>query len=304
MKVTSAVILASVFLGYGITAYAQADAQANASANSSTSVKADRSAAQASGEHSANASASAGQNSASLASGTALNARLSRPLDAGDNHPGDTVFAKTTEATKSAGRVVIPKNTQLIGHVTQAKARGKERTESALGVVFDKAILKNGTEIPLNATVQALAVAQSEVSSNIYGDDVAADRRAGAMSSGQAAGGGALGGVGAVAGTAAGAVNNTASNVGGVASGAADAAASSTAKVAGASHGAMGGLDAAGQLRSNSQGVFGLRGLSLNSSNSTEGSVITSTSRNVHLDSGTQMVLVAHGQASAGSTQP
>jgi hypothetical protein len=67
------------------------------------------------------------------------------------------------------------------------------------------------------------------------------------------------------------------------------------------SRGAVGGLNAAGQLTSNSQGVFGLNGLNLNAagSNSTQGSLITSTGRNVHLDSGTRMLLAAQGQAGA-----
>ena len=78
----------------------------------------------------------------------------------------------------------------------------------------------------------------------------------------------------------------------------------STVNAAGSARGAVGGLNAAGQLTSNSQGVFGLEGLNLNSavSSSTQGSVITSTSKNVHLDSGTQLVLVAHASAE-GSKQ-
>jgi hypothetical protein len=69
--------------------------------------------------------------------------------------------------------------------------------------------------------------------------------------------------------------------------------------VAGTSKGAVGGLNAAGQLTSNSQGVFGLNGLNLNAaaSSATEGSVITSTGKNVHLDSGTRMLLVTQAQA-------
>jgi hypothetical protein len=72
-----------------------------------------------------------------------------------------------------------------------------------------------------------------------------------------------------------------------------------TGNIAGASRGAVGGLNAAGQLTSNSQGVFGLNGLNLNAaaSNATEGSVITSAGKNVHLDSGTRMLLVSQAQA-------
>jgi len=50
---------------------------------------------------------------------------------------------------------VIPKGTKLVGHVTECKQRSKEQKESALGIVFDKAILKNGEEIPLNVTIRA-----------------------------------------------------------------------------------------------------------------------------------------------------
>jgi len=58
-------------------------------------------------------------------------------------------------------------------------------------------------------------------------------------------------------------------------------------------------LNTAGQLTSNSQGVFGLKGLNLSAagSNATEGSVITSPGKNVHLDSGTRMLLVSQAEA-------
>ena len=112
------------------------------------------------------------------------------------------------------------------------------------------------------------------------------------MGSARASGGGALGGVRSTAGAATGAVTNTAASATGVAGGAVN----STVNGASAARGAVGGLNAAGQLTSNSQGVFGLEGLNLNAgvSSSTQASLITSTSRNVHLDSGTQLVLVAH----------
>jgi hypothetical protein len=101
------------------------------------------------------------------------------------------------------------------------------------------------------------------------------------------------------AGAATGAATNTAANAGGVANGAVN----STVNAAGAARGAVGGLNTAGQLTSNSQGVFGLEGLNLNAvaSNSTQGSLITSTSRNVHLDSGTQLLLVSEAQATTQS---
>jgi hypothetical protein len=299
MKATSVVVLGSMLVMSGSAVHAQGGAQASSSAAGSTSVQADKSGATASGNTSSSTSAKAGQSSESLSSGTAMNASLSQPVDARKNKPGDQVTAKTTEATKSEGNVVIPRGTKLIGHVTECKQRSKEEKESALGIVFDKAILKNGEEIPLNVTIRALAAAQTAASSPIGGDDLSAG--GGAVGSARASGGGALGGVRSTAGAATGTVTNTAANAGGVANGAVN----STVNAAGATRGAVGGLNAAGQLTSNSQGVFGLEGLNLTSaaSNSTQGSLITSTNRNVHLDSGTQLLLVSQAQASAQSSK-
>jgi hypothetical protein len=237
-----------------------------------------------------------------------MNAVLTKPVDCKKNKPGDTVTGKTTENTKSDGEVVIPKGSKLVGHVTEAKARGKGESESSLGIVFDKAILKNGQEVPLNANIQALAAAETMASGSLEAPDLAGSGLGSAGGSGSArssGGGGLVGGVASTAGGAVGGVTNTAANVGGTASGTVgstvNAAGSTTSTLGSTSRGAVGGLNAAGQLTSNSQGVFGLNGLNLNAagSNSTQGSLITSTGRNVHLDSGTRMLLAAQGQAGA-----
>jgi hypothetical protein len=54
-------------------------------------------------------------------------------------------------------------------------------------------------------------------------------------------------------------------------------------------------------LTSNSRGVFGLQGLGLTSASSGEvqSTLITSASRNVHLESGTRLLLAAQGQTQA-----
>jgi len=64
------------------------------------------------------------------------------------------------------------------------------------------------------------------------------------------------------------------------------------------SSGAVGGLTSTGRLASNSSGVFGLDGLAIDSaaSSATQGSVIVSATKNVHLDSGTQLLLRTTGQ--------
>src|SRR5260370_2986350 len=293
MRLTTVIILSGVLWGSGSAVCAQGGAQAGSSASSSTSVEASKSGATASSNNSASTSANAGGSSAALSNGTAMNAALSQPVDAKKNKPGDPVTAKTTEATKSEGKVVIPKGSKLVGHVTECKQRGKEEKESSLGMVFDKAILRDGEEIPLNVTMRALAAAQTATATSA-GDDLSAGGAA--MGSARASGGGALGGVRSTAGAATGAVTNTAANAGGIANGAVN----STVNAAGATRGAVGGLNTAGQLTSNSQGVFGLEGLNLNAvaPNSTQGSLITSTSKNVHLESGTQLLLVSQAQSS------
>jgi hypothetical protein len=298
MKRTGIVIAVGAFFCLGAAAQPQSGAQAGAQSGSQASVEAGKTKAQASGNASAATSASAqnGQENASLASGTALNAALNSSIDSKKCKPGDAVNAHTTEAVKSEGKTVIPKGSKLVGHVTQASARAKGESESSLGIVFDKAILKNGQEMPLNAGIQAIASAESAASA--AGPDMGGASGS-AGSSGAAGGRGAIGGVTSTAGAAAGTVTNTAANVGGAAGGAVNSAANAGGSVAGAANGAAGGLNAAGQLTSNSKGVFGLNGLNLSTaaSNATQGSVITSAGKNVHLDGGTRMLLVSQAQA-------
>jgi hypothetical protein len=301
MKRTGITIAVGAFFCLGAAAQPQSGAQVGAQNSNQASVQAGQTQAQASSNTSVAGSASAqnGQANGSLASGTAFNAALSSPVDSKKCKPGDAVTAHNTEPVKSEGKTVIPKGSKLVGHVTQASARAKGESESSLGIVFDKVILKNGQEIPLSAGIQAIASAQSAASAGGGDIDTFGGAGASAAGSGAAGGRGALGGVTSAAGGAVGAVTNTAANVGGVAGGAVNSAAGAGGSIAGASKGAVGGLNAAGQLTSNSQGVFGLNGLSLNAaaSNATEGSVFTSAGKNVHLDSGTRMLLVSQAQA-------
>src|SRR6266404_4506120 len=133
-------------------AQSQTGAQAGAQSTSQASVQAGQTQAQASGNASASTTASAqnGQANGSLATGTAFNAALSSPIDSKKCKPGDPVNAHSTEAVKSEGKTVIPKGSRLVGHVTQASARANGESESSLGIVFNKAILKDGQEIPLD----------------------------------------------------------------------------------------------------------------------------------------------------------
>jgi hypothetical protein len=306
MKIATTALLTGALLSYNMPLHAQAGTQTNTSVTNSTSAQANRSGAQASSNTAAETSAQAGQGAAHLPNGTSLSAALTQSVDAKKNKPGDPIAAKTTEPAKSGGQVVLPKGTKLVGHVTEAKARGKGESESAVGIVFDKAILKNGQEVPLNTSVQALAAAQSAASTSAGDDDLAAGGGiAGSGASSGRAVGGAVGGVRSTTGGATGAVTNTAARTGGVATGTAGGV-NAASNVAGATRGTTGGLNTAGRLTSNSQGVFGLEGINLNSavSNNSGGSLITSTNKNVHLDSGTQLLLMTRSDASVVASKP
>jgi hypothetical protein len=306
--------LGATLFALSTAAQSQTGAQAGAQTNAQGNAQASKQGAQASGSGAAASSAAAQteHGNAALANGSTFNAALNAPIDSRKAKPGDPVTAHTTEPAKSDGKTVLPRGTKLLGHVTQASARSNGESDSSLGVVFDKAILKNGQEVPLNAGIQALASGQSAASAAGPDLDTFGSGGASAAGSGVAGGRGALGGVGSTAGGAAGAVTNTAANVGGGAGGALNSTVNSTASAAGSlngvSSGATGGLNTAGQLTSDSHGVFGLNGLNLNSAaaNGTQGSIITSAGKNVHLDSGTQMLLVsqAEGGAQGESKQP
>jgi hypothetical protein len=284
------------------SAQTTASGQAGTSAQAQTSVQKNNAGAQASGSGSASVAgaANAGNNYAGISNGSNVNATLASSLDAKRSKPGDEVEARTDQDVKQDGKVVLKKGTRLVGHVTQAQARSKEQAQSQLGVVFDHAVLKNGQNVPFNASIQALAAAQSATAASAGADDMMASGSGmGAMQGTTRTGGGLVGGVasnagaaaGSATGAASGSVMNTAASVPSNAGGTLNSAARST--------GSVGGLTSAGRLASNSSGVFGLDGLALNSaaSSATQGTMIVSSTKNVHLDSGTQMLLRTTAQA-------
>jgi hypothetical protein len=268
----------------GASANTNTSAQGQVNANHGTKQEPNSQAgAGASGTTAGRASAGAVDSSAVLASGTTLNAELSHPVDAKSAKPGDQVMAKVTEDVKSDGKVVVHKGSRLVGHVTEAQARGKASHDSRLGIVFDRAVLKDGQELSFNGAVQALAPpvnatlsAAGDESSNIGVPEPSGGAR-------RSGGGGLLGGA---TSTATGVVGGATTTVTGTTSGAVKGTA-----------GLAGGLTAQGRLTSLSQGAIGFEGLTLNSATagSTQGSVVSSTRRNVKLESGTQMLLKVTG---------
>jgi len=239
-----------------------------------------------------------------LSEGSVLNTELTKPVDCKKAKPGDEVTAKVTEDVKSNGHVVVHKGSKVVGHVTEVQARDKEHADSKLGIAFDKVVLKDGQEMAFNGVVQAIAppaqVLANASANQGAGLDAPAGGGGGRMPSGGGGHGGGLGGVvggatstvGSTAGAATSTVGSVGGNVGGTVGGTAGAATS--------------GLSTRGTLTSASNGVVGLQGLRLNqaTAGSAQGSLITSPTQNVKLDSGTQVLLRAAGSASAaGSTK-
>lgn len=278
--------------------------QAGVQAQSSTSASASRTtqpssragdqkaggarAANASAANGNSASANAGPAAIQLNNGTAVNAVLTKSLDARKCKPGDQIEARATSDVKQNGEVILKRGSRLHGHVTEAQARSKANAESSLGMAFDSVTLKNGKQVPLHLGVQALATASTETGASLGDDEAAMGGGASALASGGGrTGGGLLSG--GTAGGAAGLAGGVAGNAGQMAGG----TVGETTRATGYAGGNVRGLDATGHLASTSSGVFGLQGLNLTSaaSNATEGSVVTSNTRNVHLDGGTQMLL-------------
>jgi hypothetical protein len=285
MKIIAVFGIASSLLLGTVVAQTSANSQASQSASQSASASVDKSGAQVNSKNSADAAQSAGISSTGLQAGAAnqlqsgstIHATLVKPVDAHKNRPGDPVFAKTTEDVKSDGRVAIPRGSKIVGHVTEAKAHEKGQAESALGIAFDHAVLKDGSQVPLSLSVQAVGSSATRAGAQAEDESLmTAGAGAGSMS-GAASGAtrterGLVGGVSSTTG----ALVNTGANVGG----------SATRTASGL------GAGTSSSLSSSSQGVIGLRNLSMatSASNSTSGT-FTSPNSNVHLDSGTQMIL-------------
>lgn len=83
-------------------------------------------------------------------------AELSHSLNAKKLKPGDTVKAEVTQDVLAHGKLVIPAETKLMGHVTEASTRGGTNGESRLGIVFDKILLKHGREIDFDGAIRSL----------------------------------------------------------------------------------------------------------------------------------------------------
>ncbi|HEU4415802.1 MAG TPA: hypothetical protein VFT65_13530 [Candidatus Angelobacter sp.] len=281
-------------------ASANVDSSANVKASQDQQSKKNEQKSASAGGNAAGTAASGANNSgAMLASGTTLQAELSKSVDAKKAKSGDEVTAKLTQDVKADGKVVLHKGSKLVGHVTEAQAKTKDNAESKLGIVFDKAMVKGGQEVAFSGVIQALAPPVQGMLS-VAGDDGGNVGAGAGSGSGSAMGGGRS----ASPSPMGGAVGGATSTVNSVAGGATNAAGSVANSTTGAVNGTVNngiGATAGGTLNSTSRGVVGLQGIALTpaAAGGAQGSVLSSANRNVKLDSGTQMVLQVTGSAPA-----
>ncbi len=209
-----------------------------------------------------------------LENGSPILVALTKTIDSNKVKQGGTVTARTVQPTKANGKTVIPSGAIVEGHITQASSRDKGAAFSTVGIVFDKATLNNGVQMPLNVTVQAIALPQASAAgppnpgtnSAPLGDGVpqGGAGRPAAMPPSPPSVPDTVGNV---------ETNNVNTNARGT---------------------TTGGLNDNGELADNSRGVYGLRGIGLatQANGNEQAAIITSTGKEVHLTSGTQLLLV------------
>ncbi len=202
-----------------------------------------------------------------FAPGVQLRLELDRTIDAKKAKVGDPVEAKMMDELMAGDQVVAPRGAKVIGHLAEATAHDKD-TPSTLGIVFDKMVMPNNTEVPLSGSIQAIGKPETSnfgQNQNAMGGPGSNPPMAGGP--GSRMGGTPQGGIG---NPPSGAPGNPRGNGNGPTDGIPDTV--------------------NGQLTPNSQGVIGMSGVTLSAGSSGD-SVLTSQKHNVKLDSGTQIVV-------------
>jgi hypothetical protein len=207
--------------------------------------------------------------SATLPPGTVLSVELSKSLDAKKSKPNDKIEAKTASDLLLHGQIVVPRNTKIIGHITEAKAHSKTSPGSEIKFTFDRLLLKGGREFPLQLTAQAIARPLRVPSLGSGGPDNMPDPSSmpGRMPS-----------MGSQ--TPAGAASSATIN---------PKYPDDMTPPPSVNNPDISNPSTATPLSAATRGVVGIKGLTLNTSGTV--SVLTSSEGNVHLDSGSQLAL-------------
>jgi hypothetical protein len=221
---------------------------------------------------------------------------LSQTLKAKKLKPGDKIKAEVSQDVVARGKIIIPVETELVGHVTEVAVRDRTNPESRLGIVFDRILLKHYHDINFQGVIQAVAppvLRKSKVdepSQMLPPSMVAGDLR---QSSPTPAGRSAT--TGRPSPNASSAMSSSTSMIGAqtpltVKQSPTTNAPTGTSAASLETETSLGGSSLSVGMP---QGVRGLKGLSLSTgaTRDTPGPVIVSNTANVKLDSGTQILL-------------
>ena len=201
------------------------------------------------------------QSSNPLPAGTILSIELSKSVDAKKVKVSDKIEATVPADLLLHGKIVLPRDTKIFGHITDVKAHSKESPDSKVGIAFDRMVMKKGGEVPLQVIVQAVGRPLQRVDSQ---DNLNRTPGGSASTSGGS-------GMGAPM------PSRSQERVGAIPIGAAGSDSESPPPTTMA------------PLGPTSRGVVGMKGLALNAAGAA--SVISSQTGNVRLESGTQMIL-------------
>jgi len=195
---------------------------------------------------------------------------LTKTIDAKKVKTGDQVVAKVTQDMKTnSGEVLVPKDTKVMGHVTEAQPRNKDQKESQVGIAFDRAMMKDGSAMQIPMSIQAIIGQQNDQNNSGSGSGEAAAPTGGASS------------------------GTTGSPRGGMGGSAPASAPSASSGSAGTPGDAPPGKSSRPPITAQTEGVVGISDLKLSraASSAAEGSVVSSEKNNVKLESGTMMLL-------------
>lgn len=207
-------------------------------------------------------------NQLKIAPGSVIPVELSKTLDAKKAKTGEEVVATVTQDMKTTtGEVLVPKDTKIIGHVTEAQPHNKQQKESELGIAFDHAVVK-GDQVSLPMSIQAVIAPQTSSAASSGGGNETGTASGSSPSSSMPAGrSGAMGGS-----------SQASSPQNPPAPGSSESEPQTSARP---------------PITGKTQGVIGLPDVKLDTTaqNSAQGSVMSSEKNNVKIEKGTMLLL-------------
>ena len=96
-----------------------------------------------------------------------ITAELTKGIDSKKARVGDEVNAKTTSEAKLPDGTDIPKGTKLVGNVVDVKAKSKEQKDSHLVLALNRAVLKDGHEMPIRSAVTSMTAPAMSASADM-----------------------------------------------------------------------------------------------------------------------------------------